>query len=88
VQRKIIRRERGDVTGDWIKLHNTEFHGFYSSSNVIRMIKFRRMRCAGHAERSGGKEMHQIWWGNMKEGDHLEDLRVDGKIILKCIFRE
>jgi hypothetical protein len=37
---------------------------------------------------TGRREMHPVWWGNMTEGDHLEDIRVDGKIILKCIFRE
>jgi len=81
----IIRRERGDVTGDLIELHRTEFHDFYSSSDVARTIKSRRMRWTGHAERSGER---RVWWGNMKEGDHLEDLHVDGKTILKCIFRE
>jgi hypothetical protein len=55
VQRKIIRRERRDVTGDWIKLQNMEFYNFYSSSYVIQMIKSRRMRWAGHAERSREK---------------------------------
>ena len=37
---------------------------------------------------AGRREMHPVWWGNMKEGDNLEDIRVDGKIVLKCIFRE
>jgi hypothetical protein len=37
---------------------------------------------------AGRREMHPIWWRNMKERDHVEDIRVDGKIILKCIFRE
>jgi hypothetical protein len=39
---------RDEVTGDWRKLHNEELHNLYSSSNVIRMIKSRRMRWAGH----------------------------------------
>jgi hypothetical protein len=29
-----------------------------------------------------------VWWGNFRESGHLEDLGVDGKIILKCMFRE
>jgi hypothetical protein len=36
------------VTGDWRKLHNEELHGLYSSSSIIRVIKARRMRWAGH----------------------------------------
>jgi hypothetical protein len=36
------------VTGDWRKLHNDELHNLYSSPNIIRMIKSRRMRWAGH----------------------------------------
>jgi hypothetical protein len=47
------------------------------------------MRWAGHAERRRGRrEMHAGWWRNMEEGDHLEDLGVDRKIILKCILRK
>jgi hypothetical protein len=39
------------VTGDWTKLHNEELHNLYSSPNIIRMIKSRRMRWAGHVAR-------------------------------------
>jgi hypothetical protein len=39
------------LTGDWRKLHNEKLHNLYSSLNVIRMIKSRRMRWAGHVAR-------------------------------------
>jgi hypothetical protein len=38
---------------DWRKLHNEKLHNLYSSSNIIRMIKSRRMRLAGHVEPTG-----------------------------------
>jgi hypothetical protein len=41
------------VTGDWRKLHNEELHNLYSAPNIIRMIKSRRMRWAGHVARMG-----------------------------------
>jgi hypothetical protein len=44
-----------EVTGDWRKLHNEELHNVYSSPNIIRMIKSRRMRWAGHVARNGEK---------------------------------
>jgi hypothetical protein len=45
--------KRDDVTGDWRKLHNEELHNLYFSPNIIRMIKSRRMRWAGHVARMG-----------------------------------
>jgi hypothetical protein len=44
------------VTGDWRKLHNKELHSLYSSLSIIRMIKSRRMRWAGHVARMGQKK--------------------------------
>jgi hypothetical protein len=41
------------VTGYWRRLHNEELHNLYSSPNIIRMIKSRRMRWAGHVARMG-----------------------------------
>jgi hypothetical protein len=53
VLRRIFGPKRDDVTGDWRKLHNEELHNFYSSPNIIRMIKSRRMRWAGYVAREG-----------------------------------
>jgi hypothetical protein len=46
--RRIFGPKRGEVTGGWRKLHNEELHNLYSSPSIIRMIKSRRMRWAGH----------------------------------------
>jgi hypothetical protein len=43
------------VTGEWRKLHNEEFRDLYSSPSIIRIIKSRRMRWAGHVVRMGEK---------------------------------
>jgi hypothetical protein len=48
VLRRIFGPKRDDVTEDWRKLYNEEFHNLYSSSNIIRMIKSRRVRWTGH----------------------------------------
>jgi hypothetical protein len=45
--------KRDGVTGEWRKLHNEELHNLYSSPDIIRQIKSRRMRWAGHVTRMG-----------------------------------
>ena len=53
VLRKIYGSKRGEVTGEWRKLHNEELNDLYSSPNVVRVIKSRRIRWLGHVARMG-----------------------------------
>ncbi|KAJ4429478.1 hypothetical protein ANN_21647 [Periplaneta americana] len=53
VLRKIFGAKRDEVTGEWRKLHNKELHALYSSPNIIRNFKSRRLRWAGHVARMG-----------------------------------
>jgi hypothetical protein len=52
VLRKIFGPKR-EEDGSWRKLHNDELHSLYSSPNIVRVIKSRRMRCAGHVAHIG-----------------------------------
>jgi hypothetical protein len=58
VLRRIFGPNRDEDTGGWRKLHNEELHNLYSSPNITRIIKSRRMRWAGHVARTGKKGMH------------------------------
>ena len=53
VLRKIFGPRRDEVTGEWRRLHNEELNDLYSSPNIVRVIKSRRMRWAGHVARMG-----------------------------------
>jgi hypothetical protein len=68
VLRKIFGPKR-EKEGSWGKSHNVELHDLYSSPNIVRVIKSRRMRWAGHVARKGG--------------DHWEDLGVGGRMTLR-----
>jgi hypothetical protein len=61
--------------------HNEELNVLYSLPNIVRVIKSRRMRWAGHVARMGEER------GVYRERDHWGDLGVDGWIILGCISR-
>ena len=84
----IFGPRRDEVTGDWRRLHKEELNDLYSSPNIVRVIKSRRMRSAGHVARKG-EERGCIgsWWGNRRERDHWGDLGVDGWKILEWISR-
>ena len=70
------------------ELHNAELNDLYSSPNIVRVIKSRTMRWAGHVARMG-EERRCIGscCGNRREGDHLGEIGVDGWIILGWISR-
>jgi hypothetical protein len=55
VLRRIFGSKRDEVTGEWRNLHNEELHDLYSSPSIIRIIKVRRMKWAGHVARLGEK---------------------------------
>jgi hypothetical protein len=70
--------------GSWRKLHNDELHSLYSSPNIVRVIKSKRMGWAGHVARMGrGEVFTGFWLGGPKPRDHWEDLGLGGRITLR-----
>ena len=89
VLRRIFRPKRDEVTGEWRRLHNGKLYALYSSPNIIQGIKSRRMALTRHVARMGERRgAYRVWWGNLRDGDHLEDPGVDGRIIFKVDFRQ
>jgi hypothetical protein len=89
VLRRIFGSKRNEVTGDWRKLHNEELHNLYSSPSIIRMIKSRRMRWAGHVTRMGTKRNSYKMLAGKPEGRRsLERKRRRWVDIIKMGLRE
>jgi hypothetical protein len=86
VLRKIFGPKRDGVIGGWRKLHNEELHNLYCSPSIIRIIKSRWMRWAGHVARMGEKRnAYRILVGNPEGKRPLGRPRRRGRIILKWI---
>jgi len=67
--RRIFGPRRDEVTGEWRRLHNEELNDLYISPNIVRVIKSRRMKWAGHVARVGEeKGCIGSWWGKRREG--------------------
>ena len=66
VLRKVFGPKRDEVTGEWRELHNEELNDLYSLPNIVRVVKSRRMRWAGHVARMGRIGMCMgCWWGRL-----------------------
>jgi hypothetical protein len=89
VLRRIFGPKRDEVTGEWRKLHNEELHDLYSSLTIVRVIKSRRMRWVGHVARMGvGRGVYRVLVGKPEGKKHWGDPGVDGRAILRLIFRK
>jgi hypothetical protein len=63
ILRRIFGPKSDEVTGEWRKLHNEELHNLYSPPDIIRKVKSRRMRWAGHVARMGEEKNVQSFGG-------------------------
>jgi hypothetical protein len=64
VLRKVFGPKRDEVTGEWKKLHNEELNDVYSLSNIVRVVKSRRMRQARHVAHMGeDRGVHRVLVG-------------------------
>jgi hypothetical protein len=71
VLRWIFGPKMDEVTGEWRKLHNEKLHDLYSWLSIIRIIKSRRMRWAGHVARMGRRGTRlDYWWESQRERDY------------------
>ena len=87
VLRRVFGSKRDEVTGKWRKLHNEELKDLYSLPKIVRVVKSRRMRWAGHVVRMvEGRGVQRVLVGKPEGKRSLERRRLDGRIILRWIF--
>jgi hypothetical protein len=86
-ENRVLRRifdPIGEEDGSWRNLHNDELHSLYSSPNIVRVIKSRRLKWEGHVTLMGEERgVYRVWLGENKGRDLWEDLGVGGKITLR-----
>ena len=83
VLRRIFGPRKDEVTGEWRRLHNEELNDLYCSPNIVRVIKWIRMRWAGYVARMGEERgVYRVLVVKPEGRRPLGDLGVDGWIIL------
>jgi hypothetical protein len=91
-ENKVLRRMFGpkrEEDGSWRKLHNDELHNLYSSPNIVRVIKSRRMRWTGHVARmEEGRVFYRVLIGRLDCKRPLERPRHRREDNIKLDFRE
>ena len=88
VLRRVFGPKRDEVTGEWRTLHNEELSELFSLPNIVRVVKSRRMRWAGHVGRMGqGRGVHRVLVGRPEGKRPLGRPRRRWGIILRWIFR-
>jgi hypothetical protein len=71
VLRRVFGTKKDEVTGEWRRLRNEERNDLYSLPNIVRVVKSRRMRWAGHVAHMGRTEVcTECWWGSLRERGH------------------
>ena len=88
VLRRVFGPKRDEVTREWRKLHNEEISDLYSLPNIVRVVKSRRMRWAGHVARMGeGRDVHRVLVGKHEGKRPLGRPRRRWVLILRRILR-
>jgi len=88
VLRRIFGPKRDEVKGEWRILHNEELSDLYSSPNIVRVTKSIRMRWTRQVARMGERRgVYRILVEKPEGKSHLENPGVDGRVMLKWIFR-
>ena len=80
---------RSEITGEWRKLHNEELNDLYSSRTIVRVIKSRRMRWAGHVARMGKRRgVYGVFVGKREEKRRLRRPRRRWEYNIKKYLQE
>jgi hypothetical protein len=87
VLRRIFEPKRDEVTGEWRKLRNVKLNDLYSSPNIVRMIRSRRMRWAGHVARMG-RGVYRVLVGKLEGNKRFVRPRRRWKDNVKMDFQE
>jgi hypothetical protein len=87
--RRVFGPKRDEVTGEWRKLHDEELNDLYSLPNIVRVVKSRRMRWAGHVAHMGeDRDVHRVLVGKPEGKRPLGRSRHRWEDNIKWIFRK